>query len=68
MKKQFLTLEKAKQLEEIIGFLTGYKPTEGEIHHIGPTIDEVDEKYTQLLRRLGELHIEEEKIMKEFLK
>lgn len=51
-----------------MGFLTLYKPIEGEIHHIGKTIEDVDEKYTKLLTRLGELNIEKEKILKEFEK
>lgn len=54
--KRFISLEKAKQLEELTGFLSSYVPEEGEIHHIGPSIDEIDEENTKLLRELGKLN------------
>ena len=67
MEKKFLTLERARKLEETVGLLTHYKPVDGEIHFIGLSLEEVDEKHTQLFRRLGELHLEQEKIMKELM-
>lgn len=54
--KRFISLERAKQLEESIGFLSSYVPVEGEIHHIGPNIDEIDEENTKLLLELGKLN------------
>lgn len=68
MEKKFIKIEKAIRLEDSIGFLSSYKPTEGEIHHIGSSLEDVDEKYTKLLRRLGELNLEKEEILKEFMK
>lgn len=67
MKTKFLTLERARKLEETIGFLTHYTPIEGEVHVIGTTLEETDERFTQLLTRLGELNVEREKILKKFM-
>lgn len=67
MEKKFLTLERVRKLEETIGFLTHYRPTEGEVHVIGTSLEEVDEKHTRLLKRLGELNVEREKILKELM-
>jgi len=68
MEKKYLPLEKAKKLEEVIGFLSHYKPVEGFVDHIGPSIEEVDEKYSQLLKRLGELNVERDEILEQFKK
>lgn len=57
IKKEYLTIEKVKALQESIGFLDSYKTPEDEtVHHIGPNINTEDVAETKLLRELGEIN------------
>jgi hypothetical protein len=66
-----MPLERAKQLQDSIAWLSNYKGSEKGIEdQIGNSnaIEERDEHFTKLLHRLGELNKEREEILKEFAK
>ena len=67
MNKKYIPIERLRRLHESINFLDNYKPTEGEIHHIGNNINDIDVKNTKLLQELGELNIRKEKIINSLL-
>ena len=67
----FMSLERAKQLEESVAFLSDYKGSEEGIEdQIGSSVklEDRDLHFTPLLQRLGELNKEREEILKEFAK
>ncbi len=66
MEKRFMSLKRVLILEESISFLSEYVPVEGEVHHIGDSIDQRDEKLSLLLEELGQLHLREKEILQKF--
>lgn len=67
----FMSLERAKQLQESIAWLSNYKGSQDGIEdQIGNSakLEDRDEHFTILLHRLGELNKEREEILKEFAK
>jgi hypothetical protein len=67
MKKAFLSLEKIKNLQNVIGFLDNYKTPSNEMHHIGPNINTENVEETKLLRELGKINVRREQIIKKLM-
>lgn len=70
MKIEYLTLERAKELENLIGYLSNYKGSDDTeiMHQIGTSnkIEDMDVYYTKQLKKLGELNRERENILQLF--
>lgn len=65
--KKFLSKEKMIRLQESIGFLDNYQSVPGETHHIGPDIDTIEPKLTELLRELGEVNYRRRELINKLL-
>jgi hypothetical protein len=71
MASLFISLERARQLEETINWLSNYKgPENGDMHQIGESIkpEDKEEEFTQLLLELGEINKRREEIISRFKK
>ena len=71
MEEKYITLEKLKQLEESIGYLTNYIEPEGEDHWVREKTEdggwgEYDVTTTRLLSELGEINKRKIQILEEF--
>ena len=65
--KKVIPLDKAKQLENTIGWLSDYLHEESEYHFVVNKEGKTLFKETSLLRKLGKINIERKKILKELL-
>ncbi len=61
MEVKYISVDRAVALEESINFLSNYKgPDKGETHQIGisANVKDRNDKYTELLERLGKINNE----------
>lgn len=65
--KKVIPLDKAKQLEDTIGWLSDYLHEENEYHFVVNEKGKTLFKETSLLRKLGKINMERKKILKELL-
>jgi hypothetical protein len=67
-KTEYLTVDKIAELEDSIGFLSNYKPAKGStVHQINNKSGKMQIYWTMLLRELGEININRERIIAEFV-
>lgn len=68
MKKAFLSILKVQALQNSIAFLETYAPPPNEEHHIGSSLEDVNEMQTELLKELGSLNLRRVHIIQELMK
>ena len=61
--KKFITLERLQSLQESINYLDNYKIDYNVDVHIGPNINTINVKETNLLSELGQINIRREEII-----
>lgn len=64
---KYISKERAKQLEESMGWLTNYTTPKEEKHIVGESLDNKDEEYSKLLEELGQINLRKYEIIKKFM-
>ena len=65
MKKQFITLDRLRKLQESMGWLDIYTNDIDSINHVGNDIDTVSVRETNLLYELGNINLRRKQIISE---
>ena len=63
MATKFITLNRAKDLEVSIGWLSNYQNKSGEKHVIGNSLEDIDAEATEKLKQLSKLNKERESLL-----